>query len=228
MKPKAPLRNQLTWRLGSTSAADRALGAFPRVLRVARSDTEKSKNPGGWYVFRCDGAAREQLQVYRTVRRMGYQAYCPTRVQFEWKNKFNIYKKKKVFNYFSLVVGYMLIRMPVNEMGVFFLVKPAAIWSVLGFNGVPLRVPFEQVEQLIHVCKGGEHIAPDHYRYMETHGEFDVGDHVSIESGGFSERYGGERLQVRKIVGSRAVLELELFGRTVQVPVPVGHLRKAG
>ena len=78
------------------------------------------------------------------------------------------------------------------------------------------------------MCGGGEHIAPDHYRYMENHNEFDVGDHVVIEDGGFVDAYAGKELKVLDIKQDQAVLKLALFGEEVKVPVPVGHLRKAG
>ena len=132
MAKQVPVKTQLIWRLGDHEKADRIVGSFPSHPRRERVSSDDSKNPGGWYVFRCNGDGREQLKAYRTVRRMGFQAYCPTETKWRWMTKKNRDKQKKVAVEYPLMVGYIMVRIPINELGLFFLTKPGAIWSVLG------------------------------------------------------------------------------------------------
>ncbi len=190
-------------------------------------ETVKNGRAGGWYVFRCDSHPKHQLLAASAVKSAGWNVYNPTHTDWRWSNKFTKARRRKVPQEYPLFPGYIFIRMSMLHIGPFFACKPDSIWRVLSDNGWPYRVPWPDMRRLIAEHGQGDHIAPDHYRYIDTHHEFDEGDEVEIVQGPFSEAYTDLAIKVEEIRGSNAILELDVLGGLRKVPVPLGDLRKA-
>jgi transcription antitermination factor NusG len=192
-----------------------------RELKLAKIDKVALSNPT-WFIFRT--APQKELKSLDILENAGFIAYSPVREEYRYANKYARSKRKKSLNKFPLMVGYIFIAMDHTQLGWFFMQRKHfglfdCVKSVVGIAGVPVSIEHSTVQSLIQDHGGGKHIAPENYRFMHTHKEFDVGDIVKVIDGPFRDR----EIIVSEISGKMLTAYINMFKIAHKVDIPTDY-----
>ena len=215
------MQSKIQWPEASREQVERIRRSMPEFLRPS-GQPDFIASPYDWFLFRCNSDWRKQSEAHKILKKMGYAAYCPMREAWRFMTRTNHVNRRKVKQEFPLLPGYMPIRVPPHQIGIFYAIKPDTIYKAIGFNGFPIRIPWPDMERMFTELGGGEHIAPEHYRYMENGQEFDEGDMVEVLEGPWE----GHKFPVSEIKDGEVPTILKLFGKDFTASFQTWQLRK--
>lgn len=165
-----------------------------------------------WYALVV--AAQKEFVVERLLQKRGYKAMVP--IEVRWRRASRHTRKMVPWDY-PMFPRYVFAGFhgcpPWHELAGISMVR-----GVVGFNGVPSRLPDGAIQTLERIS--GSFLpgrAPGRRR------SFSVGDDVVIEFGVLHMQRG--RLQ--KITGKRAKVLLDFFNSTQEVDLPIDFLAAA-
>ena len=175
-----------------------------------------------WFVFRT--SPQKEFVAHEILKRAGFLSYTPRRQEYRFANRFARARRKKTLKTFPLMVGYIFVALPYEDLGWFcYYHKPNCIHGVVGFAGAPMAIEHRAVERMMAVHGDADHTAPDYQKFMRTHKEFKAGDNVEIMEGPLL----GRSIVVEEIRGNKARAFIEMFGKTMQVNIPLMDLEAA-
>jgi transcription antitermination factor NusG len=159
----------------------------------------------GWYLFRVP--PQKERVAEQIAKRCGMIACVP----MERRKKRRVQKRNRVVSEYPIINGYVFIGDPdwhrIFNLGI--------IKSVVGFEGVPLRLAPAQMQRLLkHSGQALPGRATPSWRR-----ELTVGDRAEITTGPLRDTAG----RIEAIAGKRAEILFELLGveRVVSVPLAI-------
>lgn len=168
---------------------------------------------------------QKEFAAQAILHKKGIDTYVPVRKEWRRRNK---YSKAKELRSFPVAPRYVFAGFPSRVPLWFDLFSLPIITGVVGLNGTPKPIPYRHTEKapglrgIMDKWPNGI-VAPKEQRFMQTHGEFEVGDSVEILSGPFE----GQKVPVVEIKGGDALVHMMLFGSVQEVKMALENLVKA-
>ena len=182
-----------------------------------------------WYALQVP--PQKEFIAQAILKRKGVDSYVPVRKEWRRRNK---YTKTKELRSFPVAPRYVFAGFPRRTPLWFDLFALPVINGVVGIEGKPMRIPYEDTSK---AKDGGENrpglariirtypngiVAPKEQRFMVTHGEFSAGDVVEVIDGPFE----GRRVPVIELKDGDAVVGTWMFGAAHEITIPVEKLVK--
>lgn len=159
---------------------------------------------------------RAEFVVEQVLQRRGLKAWVPLGSAFNRANRYHRRARALVLQ--PILTGYVLVELP----------QPAALWDlvldcpmvrgVMGFGGVPARVPEAGLERLRAIERTAQ--ARAHHRLMPTGRVFEVGEMVEVLEGPLV----GQVARVLAIEGEVARVLCELFGGPLDATIGLDRI----
>lgn len=143
------------------------------------------------------------------LRRAGFEVFLPVRKEWRITDRF---RKRKEQVAYPLMTGWLFVGWPEGQAMWGKLAELGVVQGLLGDQGRPARISEAAVQRMMRQWGGG-HLAPEHYRYLRTHHEFEVGDTVRVIDGPWT----GYSFDVLDISSAGVSGVVQLLGRSVGV-----------
>lgn len=178
------------------------------VLLDAEYETYRNR-AGQTCKRRIRGTGRREHLPKLLLERKGFEVFLP--LKKDWRRKDRTSREKQLVT-FPLLADWVFVGWGFDRPRWHELLSMDIVVGALGTNGCPARIPDYKIVQLMQQWGAGK-VAPEHQRWMRTHGEFEVGDTVRVVAGSWQ----GFEMDVVDIDGASAKGIINLLGRDTEV-----------
>jgi len=145
------------------------------------------------------------------MQRAGFEVFLPVKKVWRRKNRFS--PEKHLISY-PLLADWVFVGWPKSECRWADLMTLDVVVGVMGTGGRPVQLAHKPVCDLMR-RHGDGCLDPEHYRYMRTHAEFDLGDSARVVTGPLD----GTSLRVIEITGWSVKGVIDAMGGKVPVNI---------
>lgn len=169
---------------------------------------------------RVSGTGRREYLAEVLLKRAGFEVFMPKRE--EWR-RINPRKPEKTLVAYPKLGNWIFVGWEAGRPRWHDLQSLDLVGGLLGADGRPVRISETCMVRMMETWSAGS-LAPEHYRYMRAHEEFEVGDRVRVVDGSWE----GFEMDVVDLDGAYAKGIVGLLGKDVEIRLPSRTLAFVG